>query len=406
MKNHILLVVLPFVLFSLNSCKTNIEKKPYLIVVSIDGCRWDYPDRTFTPTLDSIEKHGVRAVSLKPSFPTKTFPNHYSIATGLYPDNHGIVQNLFYAPKLEKSYTIRDRNAVENPEFYGGEPIWVTAERQGVKAASFYWVGSEAAIKGIRPTYWKKYKHGFPFEQRIDSVGSWMELPENKRPQLVMLYFHEPDGIGHRYGPDSKEVSDNVSYLDSLIGVLSKKINKLPIAENINLIVASDHGMGNVDSSRQVFIDHYIDTAWFSRIIGHNPSFLLEVKEEFRDTALKVLQTIPHISAWKSENVPEHLNYGKNPRTLDFVLVADSAWAIALSDDPIHYKGAHGYDNRNKDMHAIFYASGPAFKKGFKTETFENVDIYPLACKILKLNSSNTDGSLKNVSEMLKQKPF
>lgn len=371
-------------------------------MVSIDGCRWDYPDNTHTPTLDSIEKNGVRAVSLKPSFPTKTFPNHYSMATGLYPDHHGIVQNLFYDPELNRDYAISYRDAVEDPVFYGGEPIWVTAEKQGVTSASFFWVGSETPIQGIQPTYWEKYNQGFPFEDRVDSVVNWLKLPENQRPRLILLYFHEPDGVGHTYGPDSKEINTKVTYLDSLMGDLSNKINQLSFADEINLIVTSDHGMGPVDSSKQVFIDHYADTNWFTHIMGHNPNYIFGAKDEYYDSAYAGLQRIPHVSVWKSEEVPEYLNYGSNPRTLDFVLVADSAWAVALSNKPINYKGAHGYDNTNKDMHAIFYATGPAFKTGYTAKTFENVDIYSLVCKILHLNGKETDGSPKNVLEMLK----
>jgi len=390
-------------LIILSSCqKKTKQNTPYLIIVSLDGFRWDYPNATHTPTLDSIEEIGVKAKSMIPSFPTKTFPNHYSMATGLFPDHHGIVQNLFYDPELDKYYAIKDRSAVENPVFYGGEPIWVTAENQGIKSASFFWVGSEAPVMGVQPTYWKKYEHHFPFEQRIDTVISWLELPENKRPHLIMLYFHEPDGIGHSFGPGSKEVRENVSYLDSLMGVLCNKINRLPVASQVNLIITSDHGMGAVDSSRQVFIDKYTDTSWFSNIIGHNPNFILGVKSRFYDTALKTLQTIPHTTVWASENIPERYHYGSNPRTLDFVLLADSAWAVALSGDPIYYKGAHGYDNNNTDMHAIFYATGPAFKQAYQAASFENVDLYPLACQILNLAPAKTDGSLVHTEGMLK----
>lgn len=379
------------------------NKKSYVVVVSLDGFRWDYAEKSKTPTLDSIEKYGVKAKSLKPSFPTKTFPNHYALATGLYPDHHGIVQNTFYDPELDAEYMIRDREAVENPDFYQGEPIWVTAEKQGVPTASYFWVGSEAPIQGIQPSIWKEYQHNFPFEQRIDSVVAWLQLPEEKRPQLIMLYFHEPDHVGHAYGPDSPETADMVGHLDSLMGVLSKKLNELPVAKNINLIILSDHGMGNVSPDRSIVFDQQVDTAWFDKIMGHNPNLLLKVKKEFYDTAWKALQQIPHLTAWKHGQVPERLHYGTNPRTLDFIVVADSSWSISFSYDPVSYHGAHGYDNDNPDMHAIFYATGPDFKSGYDAPTFENVDIYPLLAKLLKIEPANVDGDLEITGTFIKK---
>ncbi len=372
-----------------------------MVIVSLDGFRWDYPDHSVTPTLDSIERHGVKAKSLKPSFPSKTFPNHYSMATGLYPDHHGIVQNSFYDPEFDEDYYISNREAVENPKFYGGEPIWVTAEKQDVRSASYFWVGSEAPVSGYRPSYWKRYEHNFPFEQRIDSVIYWLNLPEEERPHLILLYFHEPDNVGHAYGPESVETNKEVHYLDSLMGDLCKKLNQLPFAKDINVIITSDHGMSEVSGERMVFVDQIIDTAWFNRIIGHNPNYLFDVKDNFYDTALASLQDSPHIKAWKHGELPEELNYGTNPRTMDFIVVADSSWSISFSDNPIEYMGAHGYDNRNTDMHAIFYACGPAFKKNYKANTFENVDIYPLIARILGLFPAEVDGSVENVEGML-----
>jgi len=175
----------------------NSQEKPYLVILSMDGFRWDYPEKVATPNLDSVAAVGVKAKSIIPSFPTKTFPNHYTMVTGLYPDHHGIVQNEFYDPESGRYYRIGDRKAVMDGTFYGGEPIWVTAEKQDVKSASYYWVGSEAEIGGVRPAYWKEYDGKVPFENRIDSVISWLRLPEEKRPHLILLYFDEPDGYGH-----------------------------------------------------------------------------------------------------------------------------------------------------------------------------------------------------------------
>jgi len=226
------------------------QEKPYVILVSFDGFRWDYCNNAFTPTFDSIEANGVRAKSLKPSFPTKTFPNHYTIATGLYPDNHGIVHNEFYDPVKKQIYKVADRTKVQDGYFYSGTPIWNLAEKQGVKSASFFWVGSEADIQNRQASYWKEYEHNFPFKQRVDTVLKWLNLPEQERPHLILLYFHEPDSHGHEYGPDSEEIKEKVQYLDSILSYLAQSLNRLEYKDKINIITTSDHGMSNVSNNK------------------------------------------------------------------------------------------------------------------------------------------------------------
>jgi alkaline phosphatase D len=376
--------------------------QPYVVMLSLDGFRWDYPDKCETPNLDRIASQGVKAQSLQPAFPSKTFANHYTMATGMYPDHHGIVDNSFYDPEKGLHYAIRDRKAVENPIFYGGEPIWVTAEKQGIISASFFWVGSEAPVKGIQPTYWKRYDHDVPFENRIDTVIYWLNLPEEKRPHLITFYMDEPDGIGHGEGPLSSKTYDMVMYLDSLVGVLLDKIEILPIASQINIIITSDHGMGPTSPERCILLKNHLDFSWFEEMEGYSPNLTLKVKDEFADTAWKTLSTIPHVEVWQHGQVPDSLHYGNNPRTLDYILVADSAWQFSLTDRIPNSAGAHGYNPYNKDMHAIFYAKGPAFKTGFEHPTFENINLYPLICHILNIKPAPVDGHIDKVKEMLK----
>jgi len=378
------------------------KPQPYVVMLSLDGFRWDYPDKCATPNLDRIAAHGVKAHSLQPAFPSKTFANHYTMATGLYPDHHGIVDNSFYDPKTGKHYAIRDRKAVEDPSFYGGEPIWVTAEKNKVIAASFFWVGSEAPIQGIQPTYWKRYDHDVPFENRIDTVIYWLNLQEEKRPHLITFYMDEPDGIGHGEGPFSEKTYQVVTYLDSLVGVFLDKIEALPIKDHINIIVTSDHGMGPTSADRCIMLKDHIDFQWFDEMEGYSPNLTMKVKDEYADTAWKSLSKIPHVKVWKYGEVPDSLHYGTNPRTLDFILVADSAWQYSLTDKEPRSAGAHGYNPYNTDMHAIFYAKGPAFKTGYQQPTFENIDIYPLICNILNLKPAAVDGKMDHVKGMLK----
>jgi alkaline phosphatase D len=381
--------------------KAQQDEKPYLVVLSMDGFRWDYTDKASTPHFDKIALQGVKAKSMIPSFPTKTFPNHYTLATGLYPDHHGIVLNGFYDPETDRHYTVSNREAVGDGSFYGGEPVWVTAEKQGVKAASLFWVGSEAEIKGVRPSIWKKYEHRMPYENRIDTVISWLQLPEPQRPHLIMWYFDEPDSQGHDSGPDSPEIVETVEYLDSLLGVFLFKLEQLPIAGQVNFIVTSDHGMCATADDRVVMLNEFIPQEWIEEIQGNNPIWTIKAVEGYTSNIADKLSEIKHISAWPSADVPERLHYGKNPRTLDFVVVADSAWSVFYDKKSAYFGGAHGYDNRNTDMHTIFYGIGPVFKISYPQATFPNVSLYPLMCKILDLEAAPNDGKLEDVVGML-----
>lgn len=386
------------------SCDRKVETYDnYVILVSFDGCRWDYIDMYDTPNLNKMASEGVKAERVISSFPTKTFPNHYTIATGLYPDHHGIINNSFYAPDLDLRYRIGDRKMVENGDFYGGEPIWNTAEKQGVKAASFFWVGSEAPIQGMQPSYWKAYDGSVPFRARVDTVIHWLKLPLEKRPRLLLLYFQQPDGVGHDYGPVSSETGEVMEEMDRVLGYLRKKIDRLPYGDKVNLIVTSDHGMGAVSPDRYVNINDYLKDAWVDDLSGGNPVYLLEPVNGYKDSALHALESVKGISAYTKENIPEHMHYGTNPRVPEIVLIADSSWSIGLKPDPSSYSGgAHGYDNRNSDMHNIFIAEGPAFKQGYVQAPFENVNIYPLIIELLGIEPAPCDGNLDHVRGMLR----
>ncbi|MDP2424209.1 MAG: ectonucleotide pyrophosphatase/phosphodiesterase [Bacteroidales bacterium] len=392
--------------FELYTISAQNKKENYLVVLSMDGFRWDYPDRTTTPTLDSIARVGIKAIAIRPSFPSKTFPNHYTLATGLHPDHHGLVNNSFYDPASNTTFTIRDSDARDNPMYYGGEPIWVTAEKQNLKTASFFWVGSEVPIQGIRPTYWKRYQNDFPFEQRIDTVIAWLNLPVEKRPRLIMWYMHEPDAIGHIYGPDDPRTLAYVSYLDSLVGVFCRKVKSLPHANRINLIFTSDHGMGNISPDRVVNLIDYVDESWVEKAIGGNPVYSIKARTSFADSIYHRLSKVQNIKVWKNGEMPAEYNYGTHPRTLDLIVVADSAWSIEWrrGSGYDYAGGTHGYDIRNTDMHAIFYANGPAFKKGHKHPVFDNIDLYPLMARILGLTPAKVDGRIEKTKKMLRKR--
>ncbi|MFB9078952.1 ectonucleotide pyrophosphatase/phosphodiesterase [Flavobacterium procerum] len=374
------------------------NKDNYVVLVSMDGFRWDYGKMYDLPNLKQIEKEGVHAKSMKPSYPTKTFPNHYSIVTGLYPDHHGIINNVFYDASLDQAFSLSS-NAKNDSRFYGGNPIWNLAEQQGVKTASFFWPGSD--IDKRNPSYFKNYDGKVPYGARIDTVMKWLELPEKQRPHLVTLYFDEPDHSGHNFGPHSPQTEKAVIKMDSIIGELSRRLNELSIGKKINLIIVSDHGMADINNNKKVAVLDYLKPEWLGYKDVVNPIMSLQAKPEFQDSIANALKKVPHIKFWKAAEVPERLHYGTNPRVHDFVIEAEKGWSL-VSKESTHIKGGtHGYDNNEKDMHAIFYAKGPAFKVDKTVPTFQNVSIYPLIAHILGLQIGEIDGKLSDVDAML-----
>lgn len=395
-----------FVILSFQLTYTQEAKGKYVLMVSLDGFRWDYPDMYDTPFLDSLAKAGVKAKSLQPSYPSKTFPNHYTMATGLYPDHHGIVNNSFYDPETKREYAILKRNAVKDGTFYGGEPMWVTAEKQGIKSATYFWVGSEAAVQGVMPTITKYYDASHAYGSRIDSVMKWFSKPYNERPGLVMLYFDEPDASGHKYGPAHTKTGKVVQRLDSLMGDLFQKSGNLNIKDSLNIIITSDHGMAALSEKRQILLKDHIHDSLLIRIEGSNPVYNLEVKDEYLELVHEKLSGIEHLHVWKPDEIPEKLHYGTNPRTLDINIVAEEGWSIHTENPSGYSAGTHGYIPQNRSMHAIFYASGPSFLSDKEIDTFENVDLYNLVCFLLDLEPAQNDGSFERIKPMLNADKF
>ncbi|CAA9201616.1 alkaline phosphatase family protein [Flavobacterium collinsii] len=399
MKKHFttLLSVLFFSLSFILNAQSN--KDTYVILVSMDGFRWDYAKHFKLQNLDKIAKQGVHAKSMRPSYPSKTFPNHYAIVTGLYPDHHGIINNVFYDAALNESFSL-STNAKNDSRFYGGNPIWNVAEKQGIKTASFFWPGSDTDQK--RPGIYKKYDDKIPYETRIDTVIKWLQLPEKERPHFISLYFDEPDHTGHKFGPLSLENEKAIRKMDTLMGRLSSKLDQLSIGKQINLIIVSDHGMANISNDKKVAVLDYLKPEWLGYKAVINPIMSLQAKPGFQDSITNALKKVPHIKFWKSNEVPKRLHYGTNPRVHDFVIEAKKSYSLVKKSSQDVNGGTHGYDNKEKDMQAIFYAKGPAFKVNKTVGSFQNVSVYPLIAHILGLQIDEVDGKFSEVSSMLK----
>ena len=384
------------------------QPKPYVLLVSFDGFRWDYLNRNITPNLDKVIENGVRANSFRPVFPSKTFPNHISIITGMYAENHGIIFNRFEDISSGKIYKLSDTSAVRNPMWYKGEAFWETAGKNNIITASFFWPGSELNDKNRRPTYYKNYKHNLPYRKRIDGVVEWLKLPQRERPHFVTLYFHDTDSFGHKFGPNSPEINQSIQRMDSLVGYLNSELIKIGMADSLNIIFLSDHGMTEISSKRTINVEKILDG--FDYKLGGSKT--LAMIEPNKDDYSKIFSTLEenqkHFKVYAKENMPSYYHFSMNENIYSILLVADLGWSIVnnkqLSMMNRHNnKGNHGFDNNNIDMHGIFTAVGPVFKNGYTTGTIWNIDVYPLLCKIFNINPNpKADGKLERIEFLLK----
>lgn len=384
-------------------------ERPTLLLISLDGFRWDFMELAETPSLDRLAASGVRAERLIPIFPTKTFPNHFTIVTGLYPEHHGIVANNFYDPTFDASFILADPKTHAQAPWWEGEPIWVTAEKQGRAAATYFWPGSEAEFEGIRPTYWKPYDHGAPYDERIDQVLAWLDSEEQVRPDFVALYLDLVDTVTHSNDPDSSpRVAEAIRTVDAVLGRLLDGLTASGQEGRVNLLVVSDHGMASTSSGRVIFLDDYLDTDKV-RIVDWDP--VLSIWPEPGD-ADRVYETLvgahPHLRVFRKEEIPEDWHYGDHRRIPPLLGVADEGWSITtrpiFAGNPGFFEGAnHGYEPSLDSMGALFVAHGPAFKEGLVVPPIEAVDLYELMCSILDLAPAANDGDLTRIQHLLRR---
>jgi len=408
MKNLILTLV---ILLTAIGCT---EQKPVdkpkgekVLLISFDGFRYDYLSKTETPNFDELVNGGVISEGLIPIFPSKTFPNHYAIATGLYPENNGFVGNNMYDPEMDAKFAIRNRDAVENPDWYQGEPIWNTVEKAGKNAGTMFWVGSEAPIQDIRPTFWKQYDESMGDSARIDSVIKWMTLDNENEVDLGTLYFHFIDTQGHHFGPDSPELIAAVERADDLIGYLTERLNDSGLTKLTNLMIVSDHGMTPISRDRIVVLDEIIDPKDLE-MIAFSPVIMANVKDgaSLEEIYGSLKENEDHYKVYPKDEIPERYHLKNHPRIPELTIVADLGYTIntreVFESRPDYPSGgAHGFDNMEKEMHGLFVASGPDFKKDFEMKAFENVHLYELMAYLLDIKPVQTDGSIDSVSVML-----
>lgn len=384
-----------------------------LLLISIDGYRNDYIKRGFSPTLAMLARTGVHAAAMQPSFPSLTFPNHYTLVTGLRPDHNGIVNNTMVDPVLGH-FSLGNRKAVGDGRWWAeGTPVWETVDRHGLKTATLFWPGSEAAIHGYRPDHWSAFDASMTPDARVDKVLGWLDLPAGQRPAFLTLYFDAVDHAGHVYGPDSPEVNDKLRETDEALTRLVRGLRQRGIFDQINLIVLADHGMAGVPEANSVVIDNLIPLDQVKVVTkgilaGFNPrSDSASDRAAFARIEKKMEQPQDHMRCWDKSRVPARLAYGSNPRVPQLLCLANIHWRIVTRAYADSHKGKlslgdHGFDNAEPLMRALFVAHGPAFRVGATVPEFPNVDVYPLMMHLLGLPAAKNDGSYDAVKDMLK----
>lgn len=381
----------------------------HVILISLDGFRADYMMRPAAVRLRAIAARGVRAERMIPVFPSKTFPNHYSIVTGLTAEHHGIVANAM-RDALLGSFTLRDTIAQSEPRWWGGEPIWVTAESQGTRAASISWPGSEAAIKGVRPTWWQRYNHEESAASKIDKVMRFLQLPADSAPGIITLYFHDVDTDGHAYGPDAPETDAAIARVDSAVGAIEDGVARLGLRDRVTIVIVSDHGMAEVSGDRQIVLDDYLDVSTLD-VIDWTPVGAVVPRDGNVERVYAALHgRHPHLQVYRRGEVPARWHFNDNSRITPLVLVADDGWTITSREflrrraerGTTRWGGAHGYDPELPSMGALFVAAGPGIAEGRVVAPFRNVHVYSLLTHLLGLRPASTDGTLDSVRTVLR----
>jgi predicted AlkP superfamily pyrophosphatase or phosphodiesterase len=404
--NHLLLtagVLLTVCLWGCVQPKPVKDLRPTVILISLDGFRGDYLEKYEPPNLKSLAREGVQAKWMIPAFPSKTFPNHYTIATGLYPQNHGIVENNVFDKGFNAMFTMSKREEVQNGRWWLGEPIWITAEKQGQKSAPYFWPGSEAEISGTRPTYWKPYDGDVPNDARVDTILSWLDLPSKERPTFLGLYFSDVDTAGHDFSPEATETRDAVLKVDKDLGRLIDGLKTRGLFEQINLIIVSDHGMAAQNPGNTIVLDELIDASLAERIIWTGEIVSIFPKEGKEDAIYKALKAKlpPQAKVYRKAEVPARYHYSNSPRIAPLLVLPDEGWTLTTrlkfeetkARGRTGLRGGHGYDNELPSMRAIFIAHGSAFKKGTIIEPFENIQVYNVMTRILGLKPAPNDGN-------------
>ena len=384
------------------------KDRPTLIVVSIDGFRADYFDRHETPVLADLAKTGAHAKSMRPSFPSVTAPNHYTLMTGLYPDHHGIIDNSFVDPAMPGLMYGGPHGvgANDDPRWWDeATPLWVTAEKAGIKTASSLWPGDSAVVHGVSPAYREPRAPAPSMDKQVDTVLGWLDRPAAERPGLIRLHLDIVDDMGHVYGPNNPVTDKAITQVDAEIGRLVDGLRSRGLYDRVNLVIVSDHGMTRLPAHQLLYLDDLIDVKTVVVTTEYATGGVNPLPGHEAEVAKALVGRHDHMTCWRRADIPARLHYGSNPRVPAVLCLADLGWTVAtratLSHTPPFF-GNHGYDPAEPDMAALFLAHGPAFRTGVTLPTFDNVDVYPLLARVLGVKAVAGDGRLSEVAAALR----
>jgi len=377
-----------------------------VLLISIDGLRADYLELGLTPVLSRMAREGVRAQWLIPSYPSLTFPNHYTLVTGLRPDRHGIVHNTMRDEALG-GFKLSDRDAVGNGAWWGGEPLWVTAEKVGLPTATLSWPGSEAPIGGVQPTRWQPFDGDLPYNARVDQVVGWMAEAEGTRPRLATLYFEDLDEESHSFGPDSQQARHALAEADAAIGRLLQGLEARGVLDEVNIVLVSDHGMAPVPPDQYVAVEDMVDPADAQNITAGQSVGFAPLAGRTQAAEAQLLGRHDHYECWRKSELPARWHYGKHPRVPPIVCQMDVGWDALRQATLDKYprtttRGSHGFDPLSEEMRTIFIARGPAFRSGLVLPPLDNVDVYPLLARLLGVTPLDNDGNPQTLLPALK----
>jgi predicted AlkP superfamily pyrophosphatase or phosphodiesterase len=382
------------------------QKKPYVVLISADGFRYDYVQLFKPPFLQSIATKGVVAEYMQPSYPSLTFPNHYTIATGMYPSHHGLVDNNFFDKRLGIEYSMMNKKIALDSTWYGGTPLWVLAEKQKMLTANFYWVGSESSIQNTRPTYYYSYNEKIDIRTRIKIVKDWLSLPEDQRPHLITFYLPQVDHDAHNYGTLSPEVAKDIAFVDSAVNALQASL--APLHLPINYIFLSDHGLTDVDRAHPLSIPSVIDTTQVRIPWGETVLHLYFKDSSKIESTYTALKKDSNVVVYKLDETPDYWHVKKSDdryhRFGDMIILPRDKNKVFNLTKYTTSPAKHGQDNHLLDMRASFMAWGPAFKNGLSIQGFENIHVYPLIAHILGLqyDENAIDGKFSALAPILK----
>jgi predicted AlkP superfamily pyrophosphatase or phosphodiesterase len=400
------LAALSLLLVACATTPSSTEGPAPVLLISIDSFRADYLDRGVTPNLTAMARRGVRARWMSPSYPSLTFPNHYTLVTGLRPDHHAIVHNTMRDATLGE-FQNSDEKAVREPRWWSGEPLWVTAEKSGLRTATLFWPGSEAPIKGVWPTDWLKYDDAMPMPQRVDIVLGWLTRPPSARPRFTTLYFGALDHTAHDFGPDAPETNAMLAEVDDSIGRLLWGLSARGLGDRVNIVIVSDHGMAAVPYSHSINIETLVSPSDATyTTVGEVIGFIPQAGHEAAAEA-KLLGRHDHSECWRKSELPSRWHYGAHPRIPPIVCQMDVGWEAVTPQKlaarkPGAIRGSHGYDPDDPSMRALFIGQGPAFRQGKEVAPFDNVDVYPLLARLLGVEPNANDGDIDALLPALK----